>query len=645
MAAPTIAGFSTTTVAVTDGLVTGPTQAAAGAAGDLCLICISGPSAATLYAVSNVAGWQLITVTGASTGTYPTRSYLFKRILRSSDPAPVWQLQVAGSGIRPAILQWITGAAGSPFIGVDVFGTNNSYQLAGAAHSNPAVTTVVADTLISHFRGIQINPTIVTITPTYGAGQTARELSSGQTLAAALSTEVASSSGAQTARTFATQAALNADYAGVTVALSFGTSFRGESALALASAPVGTVSLGLGPMEIAGVTAACTVICDPGTPTIGTVVPGDNFASAIAISGASGSTTANVSGATVESGEPAGDGGAPTKSIWFQYTATSAGSLTIRGTTTSSSYVIEGWDGASLPELSLITSGDYHSGVSTTLPEIFWRASSGHTYIRVTNNAAFSTGSSVGIDYFFSASVDSLELDILTPSIARGPSVVKVGFLNATPGEDVEFDVSGMGVLLTLVADDSGVGSGTIPIPETTAGTKTVTATGLTSGKTATGTFIVEFDSPPAPTPPTADTPPSAVVQTGVVKWVLQDPAPGGEQYILDINPKRMMSPYAPKIVTPENTTASDGTVILWEGARRAHAWGFEGTITDQAQYDAFVRFLNLQRKFYLTDHKERTWVVTFESFNPEHVGWNGNLATYKYSIEAYIFAGPLEAI
>jgi hypothetical protein len=123
---------------------------------------------------------------------------------------------------------------------------------------------------------------------------------------------------------------------------------------------------------------------------------------------------------------------------------------------------------------------------------------------------------------------------------------------------------------------------------------------------------------------------------------VLQDPNPTGlDQFLFPINPDRMSSPYAPKMVDPAFTTARNGQAHIWEGGVRAHAWQFSGYLETAAFYSALLDYADLNARFYLIDHHNRAWTVTFTQvdFQPKRV--IGKPWAHIYTVEALIFAGP----
>lgn len=415
----------------------------------------------------------------------------------------------------------------------------------------------------------------------------------------------------------------------------------GATAILSVAAGAGTPVVVGGPVTITGETALLELQANAGTPVVGTVVAGDLFDNPIALSESGGSFNANLSTTTLTTGEPDANGATHTQ--WFSLSPSIAGSITIHGSDTDFSYTIEHFSGTVLDELELVQQADYIVSVSTAEGELIQAVSAiGPHYFRIRGyNLAAGTDSSVHFVYTFGERLPELVVEVNTPVLQQTPANVLVSVVNAEPGEDVTFELIGYGVLLTQAADDSGIiQSASIPLPELAAGTYSLRSTGVTSGRFDDDSVQVTLSSDAAPTGPTADIPVVPVVQVGVRKWVVQDPTTA-ISYTFPINPTRMAAPHAPRFVEIEQTTAPDGTTHIWEGAGRAHTWSFEGFCNTQAFYEALQDYTALQNRLYLIDHRNRAWVVSFESFDPTMKKNGSNYWTCDYTVSALIFSGP----
>jgi Calcineurin-like phosphoesterase len=104
----------------------------------------------------------------------------------------------------------------------------------------------------------------------------------------------------------------------------------------------------------------------------------DNFANAQVISGTSGTATGSNVGATKESGEPNHAGNSGGASIWYRWTAPSAGSVTIDTTGSSFDTLLGVYTGSAVNALTTIASNDDCCGGRQS--KVSFSAVSGTTY-------------------------------------------------------------------------------------------------------------------------------------------------------------------------------------------------------------------------------------------------------------------------
>ena len=105
----------------------------------------------------------------------------------------------------------------------------------------------------------------------------------------------------------------------------------------------------------------------------------DNFASASAISGASGSADSHNVSATAETGEPAHAGQAAAGSVWFDWTAPSAGDFTFNTDGSDFDTVLAIYTGSAVDTLTAVASNDDAAAGQSTSQASF-TATSGTTY-------------------------------------------------------------------------------------------------------------------------------------------------------------------------------------------------------------------------------------------------------------------------
>jgi hypothetical protein len=375
------------------------------------------------------------------------------------------------------------------------------------------------------------------------------------------------------------------------------------------------------------------------------ILPGDTFASPIVISGTSGSNTFSLLGAKREAGEPddtasAGNGTAGT--VWFKYTPTVPGTLALSTSTTATNVdtVIEVYTGAALSDLTLDAFGDDIGGgnLRTNVSAVVGAGTP--AYIRVHYKTSAITPISNNIlSWTLTERTPVLTASIVSGDLAEAPGIVTVSVVQGTPGATLTLNLVGYGSnpLGTTTLDDNGaVTNWSVAFPNVAAGSKTLQF--VTTAATTTATFNV-LSQAAAPTNPGGN---GAPVATATTRWVLEDLGPGGITYTLPNNPSRMTSPHPPRTITAEHTTSPDGQRLVWEGAPKPYPWEFEGYCGTQAFYDNLKLFVDIGRRFYLHDHRGRTWIVSFDYFDAQPRRDVNNYWAHDYTMRATIHGGPL---
>lgn len=223
-----------------------------------------------------------------------------------------------------------------------------------------------------------------------------------------------------------------------------------------------------------------------------------------------------------------------------------------------------------------------------------------------------------------------------------GPGFLTVTVSNGEPLDNVYFYVDDGSAIFGSTLDDGGQLVGiSVPIPAIAAGSHTLRATTPTTSGSA--SFQVTNETPAYPDSPGVDVEPVAVAQDGVVRWVLQDPTTGGEEYIFPISPSKMSTPYAARMFTTDHSTAPDGQPLMFEGSAVGVDWNMEGVCRTEAFHDALERFLALPRRVYLIDHLSRAWTVTLEGVTWTRLREAYNDWAFTYQLKAIIYAGPLD--
>lgn len=393
------------------------------------------------------------------------------------------------------------------------------------------------------------------------------------------------------------------------------------------------------------------VVSIPGneiTQVVGTYNPGQVIATPIQISGSGyrywdWASYSAAPGDQIMLNAFSGASTTVTRTIWFIYTASATGEFTIIPDNVPNS----GWYWAFYLE----------SAATWTNPGTWAFISFGATEGNSVAIGSVSSGSSVLLCFAPTDSYDTsgqlnwdvyepvgdIVMDVLTPTLLQSPGAVRVSLMGAAPGESATFYVVGDGTpLMSDVCDSTGqIIGATVPVPAMAAGSAVVRAV-LSGGDFTEGTFQILHDPPVRPTTPPADVPPPTVTLVDVIKWTFRDPAPGGESYVLPFNPGDMDPPHRPRDISAEHTVAPDGQPILWEGAPKAWSWQFSGYTEDDDYRAALERFLALRHRFWLTDHRSRGWVVSFD-----HIDWKPkrsatSLSGFEYTVAVTIWRGPV---
>lgn len=400
-----------------------------------------------------------------------------------------------------------------------------------------------------------------------------------------------------------------------------------------------SIDLGEADPVIEVITANVDVAVNLEEPIVGTFVIGNPFAYPHTII-ESGSQVFDMNGMNFELGEADPELDSYTflpwtKTQWIKYVSQTPAQLTVNHTG-GSTYGIQAFDGTSLEDLIEI-------GRTTDVEgPLVVDINSGVTYIRISTSTEATT---VTLTWSYVPSYPPLFMDILTPEIDYSPDSITVSIQGGDSGEDIQFvwapPVSDLitgatprPITLTTISSDfeGNILVGSLEIPAVYAGDYTLTATGLTSGRQATGSFTVLND------PLDQDTEEEAVepVASLTVHWLWDDG--NGHTWIMPKNPERMTSVIKKKALLAERTTAGIGQHIIWQGATPALSWSFNGTITTEDEYDELVFFHSLNRKFYITDHRNRTFIVTVRSLQMTPRRNSDNFWTFDYEVNCFMY-------
>jgi len=259
--------------------------------------------------------------------------------------------------------------------------------------------------------------------------------------------------------------------------------------------------------------------------------------------------------------------------------------------------------------------------------------------------AYMADGTVYSFDWAFVDLVPDLVVTILS-DLQRAPGTFRVSVSNGVPGAAVTFASELMTIPGGVLDDTGSLISFPVSVPDPlTAGAHLLTVSSPGRDDVV-GTYQVIEAPYTDPLAQPDDSDPVAVAPVdGVRKWVLQDPAPAGEEYVFEINPDSATSPWPENVFTTEVTTAPDGQTLTWEGAQRAVQWQFRGKLLTQTQHDALQRFSELNRRVWLIDNRNRAWVVSIEDFDATPRRVPDNPWVHDYVVTAIIYKGPVTPV
>lgn len=332
------------------------------------------------------------------------------------------------------------------------------------------------------------------------------------------------------------------------------------------------------------------------------------------------------------------EGFAATRDVWYRFTSDDFSTITF---TWSGSFDI-GWEmwalqvGAHPADSDTRTLVGY--GHASTFP--FPTGEDMEYLLRVHPMDTGDNSGSGTITYALAARAVSGILDLQCDDIAYdAPAWLRVSVLSCTELGDVEFEVDGV-LVSTEQADESGmIVAQAILTGDLTAGTHTLLARDVESGREDDEDFeVLQATVEPDDDPP--DDGPSAPVTPW--RWVFEVTGDNARLYEFPNNPTDMTSPHADRVINPEHTTAPDGQPLLFEGEPVPVEWTATGVCFTQAHFVELELWLALNQRFYVIDHLERAWVVTLESIEWTELRDPTRPYAHRYSMKFYIYRGPV---
>ena len=202
--------------------------------------------------------------------------------------------------------------------------------------------------------------------------------------------------------------------------------------------------------------------------------------------------------------------------------------------------------------------------------------------------------------------------------IFRTPATLIATLDVAPAGATVDWRIDGLLVATSVVSPDGSSGPISLEVPESNRGAHTYSAT--VNGVTVFAGFYIQRDprTPIIPDVPDADPEvvDGMVTATDVQRWVLQDLAPGGlGSWVMPANPRAMQPiPMTYAVDARHTTSVANGQFHLAEPEPPPMPWSFNGYCPNQQFYDQLMAYGQINRRFYLIDHRNRAWTVTFDA-------------------------------
>lgn len=247
--------------------------------------------------------------------------------------------------------------------------------------------------------------------------------------------------------------------------------------------------------------------------------------------------------------------------------------------------------------------------------------------------------------------VPNITIQILDPTLLQAPTSLTVVVFGGFPDQPIDFYIDGVKVWTTDLNSEGNLGPVSIGVPEELGAMGVHTLVAQQPGSTyGQATFTLRSDPTPVARVRGPDADPVAVPESirpnGTQQWVFQDLLPEAQggigSYVMPLNPKEMSSPHHFKQMTSKHTTAITGQYHVWEAEALPREWEFSGYCPTQDMHDKMNAYLELNRRFYVIDHRNRAWKVVFteidfkaklyQTFNGEPTIWG-----HDYVVHALI--------
>lgn len=214
-----------------------------------------------------------------------------------------------------------------------------------------------------------------------------------------------------------------------------------------------------------------------------------------------------------------------------------------------------------------------------------------------------------------------------TISAGFGRDTISLSLIGPTTADDMQ----------TEVLNDFGyIEDLAIPLPGLAAGDYFLRVEGVASGNedvpfTVTGNPLSFLGSHPKALP-------VAPARASQVRWRLYGLHDQKAAYEFVHNPRSWSNLLPPNNFTHEKTTAPDGQILSWQAGDQPWRMEFTGYLDTPAEYGALTFWAGLHRRFWLVDHRNRAWLVTFEQFDASARIVPNKPWAHDYTMKAVVF-------
>lgn len=312
---------------------------------------------------------------------------------------------------------------------------------------------------------------------------------------------------------------------------------------------------------------------------------------------------------------------------WFQYSPTFAGSFTMQNVPTGLGVVFSVYD----DERDLL----YTDSTGGTVSYV---ADADETFLIAVRSR--STVEILDVTWSYAGRASSrLVVDLDGDEVRETPGGLTVNIANGTGLDGITFSLVGpvtVADFATTTLNEAGsLDDLTVPLPALLAGDYLLRVEGVVSGSEDVPFTVLEdalsmdnLDPKAPPVPPTLDS---------ANRWRLVS-LDRSRTYQFVHNPRSWTNVFPPTEFTHDNTTAPDGQMLTWQAGERPWRMEFTGYLETEDEYTHLAFWASLRRRFWLIDHRNRTWLVTFEHFDAQARVVPNKPWAHDYTMKTLIF-------